>query len=228
MRLLFFLLLFINVAVFAYVYSGEHRAGAEAERAQLQINPERVKIMKAGEGESPKPSASLGSPSRLVCLEWGSFDAEELPRAQAALAKFELGDKVVTADRAASHWVYIASFKRKADAEKKAGELKAIGITDVAIVQESTRPGFAISLGVFKSEEAANGRLAELKLKGVRSVAAGPREGGKILVIRDPGDTVVARLAELKADFPNAELKPASCAVNPGTRDSGLGTRTVE
>jgi hypothetical protein len=217
MRFVFFLLLFLDVAVFAYVYSDEHRADAEAQRLQLQINSEKMKILKGGPGPGdllPKPATSMTAPSPLVCLEWGSFEADEVPRAEAALAKLDLRDKLALQHGEGAFWVYIPPFKSKADADKKAGELKAIGVSDFAIIDDSGRRRFAISLGVFTSEEAAGGYLAQLKLKGVRSAIVGPREGEQktTFVIRDPGDAAVARIAELKPEFPNAQLKATACA----------------
>ena len=71
----------------------------------------------------------------------------------------------------------------------KAAELKALGVGVLNVVQENDPSQFAISLGAFKTEEAANNTLAQLRQKGVRSAVAGPR-GAKtsIFVIRDPRD----------------------------------------
>jgi len=214
MRLLFFILLFVNAAVFAYVYSSDQRDGAEAQRAQLQVSPEKVRILKGARAGSPQPSNAAAAPSPLVCLEWGTFEADEAPRAEAALAKLDLGDKLAAGDGEGAYWVYIPPFKSKADADRKAAELKAIGVGDFTIVQDAGRWRFAISLGAFRSEEAAAGHLAQLKLKGVRSAILGRREAGqkRTYVIRDPGDAIVARIAELKPEFPNAQLRATACA----------------
>jgi hypothetical protein len=109
--------------------------------------------------------------------------------------------------------VFIPPLKTKAEADKKAGEARALGVEDLYVVQDSSAQRFAISLGAFKTEEAANNYLAQLRQKGVRSAAAAPR-GAKntTFVIRDPGDAVAARLAELRLEFPAATLRAAACA----------------
>src|SRR3990172_9792955 len=98
MRLLFLILLLANVAAFGYIRYAESRAGADAQIALLQISPEKVKLLKPGAKPSAEPgdkgAAVVSQPQPLlVCLEWGSFAAEDVARAAAALARLELGDK---------------------------------------------------------------------------------------------------------------------------------------
>jgi len=209
MRMLFLLLLLVNVAAFGYIRYAESRSGADAQIALLQISPDKVKVIKPGER---KPKAAAAQPA-LVCLEWGGFTPDEAARAAAELAKLGLGDKVTQRESGETYWVYIPPLKSKADADKKAGELKSLGISDFSIVQEEGPWRFALALGEFKTEDAAAGRLAQLRQKGVRSAVSGARGAKKnTFVIRDPGDAAAARIAGLKDGFPNAELKAAPCA----------------
>lgn len=216
MRLLFLILLLANAAAFGYIRYAEGRAGADAQNSLLQISPDKVKLLKPA---APLPAARNGRgtavqpQSSLVCLEWGGFAAEDAVRAATALARFELGDKLSQREGAEGYQVYVASLKTKVDADKKAAELKALGVGDLTVVQENDPSQFAISLGAFKTEEAANNYLAQLRQKGVRSAVAGPR-GAKtsIFVIRDPSDAIAAKIAELKAEFPAAMLRAAACA----------------
>ena len=73
-------------------------------------------------------------------------------------------------------WVFIPPLAGKAEAEKKAGELRALEVTDYFILQDGPSR-HAISLGVFSSEKGAQDRLTELKAKGVRSAKLMPRPG---------------------------------------------------
>ena len=205
MRLFFLILLLANVAAFGYIHYAEGRVGADAQIALLQISPEKLKLRKPGTAQRMQPT--------LVCLEWGSFAADDTARAAAALSKFGLGDKLTQRDSGSGYWVYIPPFKTRADADKKAAEVKALGISDFSVMLDNDQWQFAISLGVFKTEEAANSYLAQLRQKGVRSAVTGSRgTAGNLFVIRDPGDAVAAKIAELKADFPAATLKATACA----------------
>ena len=215
MRLLFLIVLLANVAAFGYIRFAESRVNADAQIALLQISPDKMKLLKSG---APPPARKeQGAATRpqpaLVCLEWGAFAADEMARATAALAKFALGDKVSQRENGESYWVFIAPLKTRADADKKAGELKNRGVTDFSVVPDNDPAQLAISLGVFKTEEAATNHLGQLKQKGVRSAVVGPR-GVKTgtFVIRDPGDATALKIAGLKADFPGAELKATTCA----------------
>ena len=213
MRLLFLILLLANLAALGYIHYAENRPGAEQQFALLQISPEKLTLLPA------HADGKLAAPPRsdLVCLEWGVFAAEDVARAAAALAPLELGDRVMQRDSGeGGYWVYLAPHKVKAEADKKAGELKALGITDFYVLPENSPWRFAISLGVFRTEEAANNYLAQLRQKGVRSALAGAR-GAKssVLVIRDPGDAMALRIARLAADFQGTEIKPTTCADAP-------------
>lgn len=219
MRLLFLLLLLANVAAFGYIRYAESRAGADAQIALLQISPDKVRLLNSGTSPMERKDKAAAPPAAqpqpgLVCLEWGGFAAEDTARAVAALAKFGLGDKLSQRDAGdGGWWVYIPPLKTKAEADKKASEVKALGIGDFLVVQDDDQYRFAVSLGAFKTEEAANGYLAQLRQKGVRSAVVGPRGvKGSIFVIRDPGDAIAVKIAELKADFPAATLKAAACA----------------
>lgn len=221
MRLLFLILLLANAAAFGYIHYAEGRAGADAQNSLLQISPDKVKLLRPA---APLPAAGNGRgaamqpQSSLVCLEWGGFAAQDVVRAATALARFELGDKLSQREGADSYQVYVPSLQTKTDADKKAAELKALGAGDLAVMRENDPSQFVISLGAFKTEEAANNYLAQLRQKGVRSALTRPR-GAKtsIFVIRDPGDAIAASIAELKAEFPAAVLKAAACA---GTQQS--------
>ncbi len=214
MRLLFLIVLLANVVAFGYLRYAEGRAGADAQIALLQINPEKMKLLKAGAATSaPRREKAAAAPGAEVCLEWSGFGAEDAPRAAAALAKLELGDKLVQRETSEGYWVYIPPLKSKAEADKKTVELKTLGIGEFFVVQDSGQWRFAVSLGIFKTEEAAGNYLAQLRQKGVRSAVVRPRGApSSVFVIRDPGDAMAAKIAELKSEFPNAQLKAAACA----------------
>ena len=221
MRMLFLILLLANLVGFAYIRYAENSAGAAAQIALLQINPEKVKLL-TPRGKDKAAAALPSSPPQpaLVCLEWGRFAAEDAPRAAAALARFELADKLAQRELSdGGWWVYLPPFKTKAEADRKASEVKALGVDDLYVVQDNNQWRFAISLGVFKTEDAANNHLAQLSKKGVRPLAAGPRGAmSSTFVIRDPGDAIAAKIAGLTADFPDTQLKATACADALGTK----------
>lgn len=219
MRLLFLILLLLNALAFGYIRFEEGRAGAGSQLMLLQIAPEKMKTVKPGAAPPPPPAPAIPAKDAaraqptLVCVEWGGFAADESTRAGSALEKVGLRERVTQRENAERYWVYIPPLKTQPEVDKKAAELKARGIGDFTIVQNDEQWRNAIALGEFKSDEAANAFLGQLRQKGVRSAVAGQRSAKTFtFVIRDPGDAQAARLAGLKADFPNAQLKVTACA----------------
>jgi hypothetical protein len=210
MRLLFLVLLLANIGAFAYIRYAETRADAGAQIPMLQISPEKLKLLKPAATQGRSNGAGVS----LACLEWGGFSPDDVARASEALGKLAVGDKVTQRDSAAdSYWVYVPPFKTRAEAEKKAGEIKGLGINELYIVQDNDPLRLAVALGAFKSEDAANTYLAQIRQKGVRSAVVAPRGAtGSVFVIRDPGDAIAAKIAELKSEFPNAALKATACS----------------
>ncbi len=212
--MLFWMLLLANVGAFAYIYYAENRAGSDAPIALLQISPDKLKLLKSAPPPAPRRDQGAGvqAPSALVCLEWAGFAPEDVARAEAALAKFDLGEKL-SRPGVEGWWVHIPALKNRSDADKKAGEARALGVSDLKIIQDNAANRYVVSLGVFGTEEAAAAYLAQIRQKGVRSAVMGPR-GGKsnAFVIRDPSTVVAARLAELQTEFPAATLRASNCA----------------
>jgi hypothetical protein len=231
MRALFLLLVLANLLYFVY----EHvtREGAESPIEQLQIAPDRIKLLKAAGQVAPeKPDRSKAAPGKAIppalpktaaaapaaCMEWGFFAGPGVGRAEAALAKLELpAERIerVVAD-SSGYWVYLPPLKTKAEIDRKLGELKGFGVTEFFVVQDAGQWRNAISLGIFRTEEAAQAFLAKLKERGVRTAVVARRANFLKQVafhVREPNDATVARLTIIQQEFPGSELKAGPCPV---------------
>lgn len=230
MRVLFLLLLLANLGFFAWArYFGGDGEQRDPRPLQQQIAADQVRILSARElgapepakPEAPKPAAEA---EPRACVEWGSFTVTDTARAEKALEPLALGARLAQRriEETAGWWVYLAPQGNRQTAAKKALELKNIGIEDYFVVLEEGRWRSAISLGVFKSEEAANSRLAMLREKGVRTALLGRRDTQvqKVLFqVRGVDAALAARLAELVQAFPGSELK--DCPAPDAPRASG-------
>jgi hypothetical protein len=101
----------------------------------------------------------------------------------------------------------------RAAVEARVAVLRAAGVMDPVVVDTGPQR-FAIALGVFRTEEAANAHLAELTAKGVNNARVGqPQQPIALttLVIRDPRDPVMNRLRELAPAYPGREAKVGAC-----------------
>ena len=221
MRIVFFLLLLANLGFFSWAYFGAGRTADEPQLMDQQLNPQEIRLLGADQiaklaAERAKQTAERPkAPSRapvVACMELGAFSLGDVPRVQRALEPLALGSRLTQrrADEVASYWVFIPPLRNRQAANLKAAELKKLGVEDFFIVQEDPKLRFAISLGVFKTEEAARSRLAELRTKGVRTARVGPKETSVQKVyfaVREVPDALVTKLNDLRQGFAGTELR---------------------
>jgi hypothetical protein len=217
MRLLFFILLLANAVFFAYSRIGPGgQASGDAQIIGQQLNAEKIRLLApeqvsalARKPEAPKPAAP--APVATVCLEWGAFLVADAPRAGQALEPLALGAKLTQRkqDDVSGFWVYIPPLASRQSATQKIGELKRLGVDDYFVVPDDPKWRNAVSLGIFKTEDAAKARLAALRAKGVKSAAMGAREtqlGKTYFQVHDATTALTAKLNELKQGFPGSEV----------------------
>jgi hypothetical protein len=149
-------------------------------------------------------------------MEWGEFSGADLARATAALGELQLGGRLGRreVEYSIGYWVYIPPLKDKAAVAQKIEQLKARGVAEYFVVQEAGAWVNAISLGVFKTREAAQNFVNQLKAKDVRSAQVGERSSRlKVMVFALSGLDVASagKLAEMRKDFPGSELREVSC-----------------
>ena len=227
MRAVFLLLVLVNLGFFAYAHVARE-GSVPSQIPQLEVSPEKIKLV-SSKSAPDRPRLEKGSKAGTqgaaasACLEWGIFAGPEIARADTALARLDVPqDRIerVVAD-AGGYWVYIPPLKSKTETDRKIGELKALGITDFFPVQDSGQWRNAISLGIFRTEEGAQGFLNKLKNRGVRSAVAERRENFLkqiAFMVREPEPAMVARLAALQKEFPGSELKATQCPAAVATK----------
>lgn len=223
MRIAFFLLLFANVCFFAWSYFGTGSASSETQLIDQQVNPQAIRLLSAEQvtalaAERTKQTAERAKPAPpskatvAECLELGPFNLADVLRVEQALEPLGLGARLAQrrTDEVASYWVFMPSQGNRQAANRKSAELRKLGVEDFFILQEDHNLKFAISLGVFKTEDAAKARLGDLRAKGVRSAQVGSRETTvqKVhFVVRDVPDALTPKLNDVRHGFPGSELK---------------------
>jgi hypothetical protein len=219
LKFLFWILLFANAGLLAYE-EGYLAAwlpdGREPERMAHQLNVDSMKPVAAALAES-KPSADValdeskaGKPDPAACSEIGGFDAAGAKRFESAVQTLALGDRLTHHDveETAHNIVYIPSQGSKEGAEKKAAELRHLGVTDFYVIQDAGDLHWGISLGVFKTEESARALLAALSQKGVHSARLGTHNVASTKVayqLHNLDAAARAGLDKVLLDFPHVE-----------------------
>lgn len=243
MRTSFWLLLLANVILFALIQQGwvwrdgpvvQAQPGLHEEKVRLLDNRQNVPVttLPAPVAIPPEVKQALSSNQHLslnmsapsvtgakaqTCLEWGDFSGADLKLATAALSGMQLGNKLDKrqVDQVIRYWVYIPPLSSKVAVQQKVTQLKARGIEEYFIVQDAGTWRNAISLGVFKTQEAAQNFLNVLSTKDVHTARVGARVGKQkatIFILNSVSPATEARLSSLKKDFPGSELKNVPCA----------------
>jgi hypothetical protein len=212
MRTLVFLLVLANLSLFGYIKLDRMSTG-EGVRLAQQVQPEKISLM------TPQQVAALG-PAKVasladVCVEWGPLSDGERARVLTALEPLDLGKLTSTKklEVITNYWIFLPPAANKTAADRRVAELKAQGIKDVLLIDGGPQR-FAISLGAFRTEEAAQAQLADLQDKGVKGAKVGPRAQAVLqnaLIVRDPPAPAMTRLKELQASFPGSEIKVGAC-----------------
>jgi hypothetical protein len=224
MRAIFWILLVANAVLFAVMHwGGLLVADEQAGQTQPALHEEQIRLLadlpqSAPVAALPASEPVAARPDKQACLEWGEFSGADLTRATAALTALQLGDKLSQrqVEHTIGYWVYIPPLADKTALNQKIVQLKAHGIKEYFIVQEAGQWLNAISLGVFKTQEAAQKFCDELRAKGVRSAQNGERASKlKVTIFRLSGvdDAVGARLAAMQKDFAGSELKNVACTL---------------
>ena len=188
MRALVFLLVLGNLLFLAF--TGGYFGGPDhpdARRIGQQLLPERVRIV--GYGQTPPTSADVekqvaAAPPPVepeeLCLLWENLPADAADRLASTLAEKLAGIRVERSAvpvEGAGWWVMVPPLANKAEADKKVGELKELGVSDLFVVHDAGPNQNAISLGIFSSEKGGQEHLARLKAKGVKSAKLNRRPG---------------------------------------------------
>jgi hypothetical protein len=236
LRFAFWSLLLLNAALFAYAqsYLGTSK-GSEEERARIkpQLDPGKLVLLTNAQADAAKvaptpPSANApaqaaaqasgpapaAAAKALACLDVGTFSAGEAKRFESRLAALALGDRqsreAVQAQDVTSYLVNIPPQPSKDAAERKAAELRGLGVTNFFIMSGESPMKWAISLGVFKTESGAQTMLAQLNKQGVHSARITPRGPATTRYayrFRDIEDDARERIASVADAVSSAEVK---------------------
>lgn len=201
--------------------SGEAAKPEEVKPEPAKAEPAKTEPAKV---EEKKPALPAEEPARseskpaaevaMTCRAWDKValaDAEKLSVATSAkFADYQWTRKASGGNDGAAWWVYIPTLADKAEADKKASELRLFGVGDFFIVQDGPNRN-AISLGIFSLEKGAQERLTELKGRGVRSARIGMRPGkeGYFLIEAYGPESGMAKLTSAVGKvLPKAQAQP--------------------
>ena len=212
----------------------------EPARLKNQLAPERITQLtaveakraldeteaeEAGDTETPaEPSAAAPSsappvpaavaPDLIACVQAGPFSAADARRFEARVASLDLAARQTRVEvpfqEVTSHLVYLPPNGGREGAQRRSAELKERGVENFYTMQGDSPLRWAISLGVFKTDSAAQKLVDQLQRQGVRGVqvlSRGPQVMRVTYQYRGIDSALRARLAGFVSNYANARLR---------------------
>lgn len=204
---------------------GKTNQTTKPERTDEQKNPEGTYEIVKSPVETHDKSMFNKKPEIPICMEWGEFSGTELDRVEKSLMGLNLANKLNRreVEYETSYWVYMPPLKDKRAVTRKVREIRKLGITEYFVVGSAEKWANAISLGVFKTQEAAENHLKHLRSKGIRTAIVGER-GTKLRAVwfelNDIDSETKSKLMQLQKEYSASELKNTNCTL---TKDAEIG-----
>ena len=231
MKLVFLLLLLLNVALFAWqqgAFGHFAESGREPERIARQLQPDRIRVLserdvqelreRASQARSVSAAAPVPSPPDLslpqACVEFGDFQASDVARVEAALLQLGLGSRQTARPVEVPGWymVYLPPYKTRPEAERAAGEVAKRGVKDLLVLGEGPLK-LGISLGSFRDPELARAHAAAVEKLGVQNVRVSDKPSPVTATryhLRELDAAAAQQLASIRKEFPAQSIRPCS------------------
>lgn len=133
----------------------------EPARLQQQLNPERISLTEA----TPKRASA----EPVSCIEIGNFTPQMAMVFESRLSRLTLPalpqKREVTEQ--GNYMVYLPPRDGQVGASRKLAQLRQLGWQDLHLIQDQSPRRWGISLGLFKTAEAAQAQLALAEKAGV-------------------------------------------------------------
>lgn len=170
-RVLFLLLLALNIGAAAWLFFAAHEPAGEPPAADPGV-AKLVLLSEADRGAAPAAVAprQVGEPGKETCLSIGAFTTQADMRAAVkaltpVVARVQFRETRVTEVR--GYWVYLPAPANRERALDIARQLSSRGISDYYVVTAGEQPN-AISLGLFREPGNAEKRLNEIRALGFK------------------------------------------------------------
>lgn len=229
-RVLFWILLIGNLALFATLYLGNSLfATTPVNKPLPELNPQKISLQRGTDSTELLASATASAVSavssveaasapavtpRLACMEWAEFSPDELQRLQDALLPLKLPKPAETRviEHAAEYWVYLPAPKSVAKLERRLAELKAAKVDSYQFMEEEGPYKGYFSLGRYPTQQEAKAAAAALKkVAGVRVGQLRAAYRATALRLSDLDGVAVAGLTGLQKQFPRSNLAVVAC-----------------
>jgi hypothetical protein len=222
-RNVFFALVFVNFAYFAWAHWIDAPKPAPVNEAMAKL-PQLKMIDEVPPEQRPKAGAAKPTPSpTAACLSVGPFgDVDNSARAAAILKDkgFDPRQRAEPGTATEGFWVYVSGMKSQAEADRALVTLEHNGIKDALVMPETTDAGRRLSLGLYSEKSRADRRAAAVRLTGLDAQVAERKLPGTLYWVDlnpPPGATSVP-IQDLFAEGVSSRIAVQPCpSAQPAT-----------
>jgi hypothetical protein len=181
MKIIFLFFAALNIAFFLWQSTTMGSSSGGVKKPLVQDSRVATLVLlresQAAKNDEPKntQTAMLETPPNkdkkyAACYRLGPFDQyQQLKSVTSQLQELgaDINQRKETQQVVLGHWVFLPSFPSWQDARKKVTELEEKGVKDIFILGRGEMKN-AVSLGLFKNEDSAKRRLAQLNKIGIK------------------------------------------------------------
>lgn len=158
--------------------AAEERKAAEAKKLEAKKVEEQKRAEEAKKAEAKKVEEAkrlAAEASAPACASWAGLNRVQADELIQMARSAGLKTRELSSGAATAWWVHLPPQTDRAGAERKAAELRKLGVNDFFIVSEAGASQNAISLGLYKNEDSAKRMLEQLRASGVQSAQISAR-----------------------------------------------------
>jgi hypothetical protein len=222
MRPLVLLLLLVNLITLAF--SQLPRAGVQRVQdtlTQRELHADKVAI---SDSASVRPAQTIQPEVKQevrtvylaarsepvpVCMQWAGIAAQDANRSRTLLDSLGVAYRIPDDDQATElYWVSIPGLQTLSAVDSLTARLRADGQRNLAVTRKSAEGIYAISLGVFRSEESAK-RLQERFLR--LGAVVTPYGTSSTTYIVQASSAIADQIAAAASEFDQTTVKVVDC-----------------
>ncbi|MDL2284567.1 SPOR domain-containing protein [Oxalobacter sp. OttesenSCG-928-P03] len=186
LKIFFWILVAANIVLFVFqrtYFDAPSSGKREPERLTYQYREDKVRLLSAEEINRAVAQARVAAQTQDMavaghCVEVGYFAKTEAAGFARQLHSLSLGPEDITLtprQEGSTYMVFIPPSPTQKSAEEKIAGLKEKGIESYYLIKDQTKMRWAISLGVFKTRDAAATYAASLEKSGLTGLEIAPR-----------------------------------------------------
>lgn len=184
LKFFFWILLAANIVLFVFqqtYYDAPSPGKREPERLSYQYREDQVRLLSSDEINRAIAKAKVtGQDIAAVgsCVEIGRFSKSEATSFERQIRSLSLNPEEISltpVQEGRAYMVFIPPSSSQKAADDKIAELKEKGIESYYLIKDQSKLRWAISLGVFKTREAAASYESDMEKAGITGLQITPR-----------------------------------------------------